>query len=138
MKRLRGIIFSGIALLLPTVITLWVLYKLFILLDGLLRNLVAARLGVDAPGIGVAAIVVIIFLAGLFDSNFIGKRLIGFYNRILGRIPVLSSIYTTFKQVSEALLQEGAAGFKKVGLVEFPRRGACLPRRPISATRSRQ
>jgi len=124
MKRLRSIILAGLALLLPTVVTIWVLYKLFIFLDGILRGLIAALIGVDAPGIGVAAIIFVVILAGLLASNFIGKRLIHFYNRILERIPVLSSIYRTFKQVSEALLREDMTGFKKVGLVEFPRRGA--------------
>ncbi len=124
MKKLRAIIFSGIALLLPTVITLWVLYKLFIFLDGILRSILAAYTGFDVPGIGIAAIVVIVLLAGLFADNFIGKRLVGWYNRIFERIPILGSIYGTFKQVSQALLQDGSTGFKKVGLVEFPRRGA--------------
>jgi uncharacterized membrane protein len=124
MKNLRTIIFSGIALLLPTVITLWVLYKLFVFLDGILRSVIAAYTRVDVPGIGVAGIVVIVVLAGLFANNFIGKRLISWYNSIFERIPILRSIYGTFKQVSEALLQDGSAGFKKVGLVEFPRRGA--------------
>ena len=124
MKKLRSIVFSGIALLLPTVITIWVLYKLFIFLDGILRSLIASHTGVDVPGIGVAAIIVVVLLAGLFANNYIGKRLIGLYNRVLDRIPILSSIYRTFKQVSEAFLREGSTGFKKVGLVEFPRRGS--------------
>jgi uncharacterized membrane protein len=124
MKKLRDIVFSGIAILLPTVITLWVLYKLFLFLDGILRNLVAAWTGLDAPGIGVAAIIVVVLLAGVFASNFIGKKLLGLYNGVLDRIPVLSSIYRTLKQVSDALLKDSSKGFKKVALVEFPRRGA--------------
>jgi uncharacterized membrane protein len=101
MKNLRTIIFSGIALLLPTVITLWVLYKLFVFLDGILRSVIAAYTRVDVPGIGVAGIVVIVVLAGLFANNFIGKRLISWYNSIFERIPILRSIYGTFK-VSKA------------------------------------
>lgn len=124
MKWMRRIVFSGLAILLPTVITLWVLYKLFVFLDSLLRNLIATHTGVNVPGIGVAAIVVIVLLAGLFASNVIGRRLIDWYNRLLGRIPVLSSIYRTLKQVSEVVLQDQSSGFRKVGLVEFPRRGA--------------
>ena len=124
MKKLRGIVLSGLAILLPTVITVWVLYKLFVFLDSLLRSLIAARLGVDVPGIGVAAIIVIVLLTGLLGGNLIGKKLLNWYNSILDRIPVLSSVYRTLKQVSEAVLQDSSKGFKKVGLVEFPRRGA--------------
>jgi uncharacterized membrane protein len=124
MRRLRSIVLAGLALLLPTVISIWVLYKLFVFLDGLLRNLIARYTGVDAPGIGVAAVIVIVLLAGLFAGNYVGKRLIGLYNSILERIPVFSSVYRTFKQVSEAVLRENPTGFRKVGLVEFPRRGA--------------
>ncbi len=124
MKKLRGIVFSGLAILLPTVITVWVLYKLFLFLDGLLRSLIANYTGVDAPGIGVAGVVVIVLLTGLFAGNFMGRKLLGWYNGLLDRIPVLRSIYRTIKQVSEAVLQDGSTGFKKVALVEFPRRGA--------------
>jgi uncharacterized membrane protein len=124
MKKLRRIVLSGLAILLPTVITLWVLYKLFVFLDSILRSLIATHTGVDVPGIGVAAIVVIVLLTGLLASNFIGKKLLGWYNRVLDRIPVLSTIYKTLKQVSEAVLQDQAEGFKRVGLVEFPRRGS--------------
>jgi len=124
MKKLRGIVFSGLAILLPTVITVWVLYRLFVFLDGLLRSLIAANLGVDVPGIGVAAIIVIVLLTGLLAGNFIGKKLLKWYNGLLDRIPVLSSVYRTLKQVSEAVLQDSSKGFKKVALVEFPRRGA--------------
>jgi uncharacterized membrane protein len=124
MKKLRGIIFTGLAILLPTVITLWVLYKLFMFLDNLLRSLIASQTGVDVPGIGLAAIIVVVLLTGLLASNFIGKKLLGWYNRILDRIPVLSTLYKTLKQVSEAILQDQSKGFKKVGLVEFPRRGS--------------
>ncbi|MGD9402030.1 MAG: DUF502 domain-containing protein [bacterium] len=124
MKWLRRVVFSGLAILLPTVITLWVLYKLFVFLDNLLRSLIATHTSLDVPGIGVAAIIVIVLLAGLFASNVIGRKLIDWYNRLLGRIPVLSSIYRTLKQVSEAVLKDQSTGFRKVGLVEFPRRGA--------------
>ncbi len=123
MKKLRGIVLSGLAILLPTVIMLWVLYRLFVFLDGILRSLIAEYLGVDAPGIGVAAIVVIVLLTGLVTNNIVGRKLLSWYNSVLARIPVLSSIYRTLKQVSEALLQDNSRGFKKVGLVEFPRRG---------------
>jgi uncharacterized membrane protein len=124
MKRLQRIVFTGLAILLPTVIMIWVLYKLFLFLDGLLRSLIAAWVGVDAPGIGVAAIVVVVLLTGLVGGNLVGRKVLGWYNNVLERIPVLSSIYRTLKQVSEALLQDSASGFKKVALVEFPRRGA--------------
>lgn len=124
MRKFRRIVFTGLAILLPTVITLWVLYKLFLFLDSLLRSLIARYTGLDAPGIGLAGVIVIVLLAGLFASNFIGRKLLNWYNRILDRIPVLSSLYRTLKQVSEALLQDPSKGFKKVALVEFPRRGA--------------
>lgn len=124
MKKLQRIILSGLAILLPTVITIWVLYRLFVFLDSLLRSLIAAHVGVDAPGIGVAAIIVIVLLTGLIGGNFVGRKLLKWYNNVLDRIPVLSSIYRTLKQVSEAILQDKSSGFKKVGLVEFPRRGA--------------
>jgi uncharacterized membrane protein len=121
---MRRIILSGIAILLPTVVTLWVLYKLFLFLDGILRALIARFTGFDAPGIGVAAIVGIVLLAGLFASNVIGKRLLSWYNRLLERIPFLSWIYRTLRQVSDAVLQDTSRGFKKVCLVEFPRTGS--------------
>jgi uncharacterized membrane protein len=124
MRWFRRYLLAGLALVLPTVVTAYVLWFLFTKLDGILGAYLREKTGLAFPGIGLAAIVAILLLAGMMASNLIGKRLIRFFQRGLESIPLFNRVYVAVRQISETLLSERSNVFRQVALVEYPRRGA--------------
>lgn len=122
-RRLRNYIITGILIWLPVVITLYVLWFGFKSLDAILGNLIAHYVGMRIPGVGLATTMLIIFFTGLFAANYFGKRLIVFGERMVIRIPLVRSIYLTVKQVVDAFMHGTNVAFKKVALIEYPRKG---------------
>jgi uncharacterized membrane protein len=76
------------------------------------------------PGIGVVVAVLVVFVTGLLAANFIGQRLVRFWEGVLARIPVVKSIYYGVKQVSDTVLADTGLAFRKVLLVQYPRHGS--------------
>jgi uncharacterized membrane protein len=109
----------------PLGITIWVLHFLVTTLDQtLLLFPESARpdrlLGMHIPGFGVLLSFAILFLTGVIAANFFGARLIRMWESALGRIPVVKSIYSSVKQVSDTLLSDSGNAFRKALLVQFP------------------
>ncbi len=120
---------TGLLIWVPLAITAWVLMSIIGTMDGTLQLLPAAvhprrLLGVDIPGGGALLTLLIILLTGLLATNFIGQRLIRWWESLLARIPVVNSIYNSVKQVSDTLFSSSGNAFRKALLVEYPRRGA--------------
>ena len=116
-------------LLRPPRITLWVLHFLVTTLDQtlLLFPEVArpdALIGFHIPGFGALLSFGISLLTGVIAANFFGARLIRFWEGVFGRIPVVKSIYSSVKQVSDTLLSDSGNAFRKALLVEFPHENA--------------
>ena len=124
MRWLRRYLLAGLAVVLPTVVTAYVLWFLFTKLDGILGSYLREKTGLTFPGIGLAAIVVILLLAGIMASNLIGKRLIRFLQKGLESIPLFNRVYVAIRQISETLLSERSNVLRQVALIEYPRRGA--------------
>ena len=80
-------------------------------------------LGFHMPGMGVFLTLLIVLLTGVVTANFIGQRLVHFWNEILRRIPVVNSIYSSVKQVSDTLFSSSGEAFRKALLVQWPREG---------------
>lgn len=117
---LRRYFITGILVLAPVVITFWVLYNVFNILEGRFAGLFAAW-GRYIPGLGFIAGVVIITAVGWVASQYIGRRLIGWVESLVARIPVVSRIYRAAQQVGEAVLGRNRSLFQAVVLVEYPR-----------------
>ncbi|MCC7326175.1 MAG: DUF502 domain-containing protein [Burkholderiales bacterium] len=120
---------AGLLVWVPLGITLWVLHFLITTLDQtLLLFPTEARpdtlLGYHVPGLGVVLSFGILLLTGVVAANFLGARLIRVWEAVLGRIPVVKSIYSSVKQVSDTLLSDSGNAFRKALLVEFPHDGA--------------
>ena len=81
-------------------------------------------MGIHIPGFGVVLSFAILLLTGVIAANFFGARLIRFWEGVLGRIPVVKSIYSSVKQVSDTLLSDSGNAFRKALLVEFPHEGS--------------
>jgi uncharacterized membrane protein len=124
----RKYIITGLLIWIPLVITIWVLKLVVDTLDQTLL-LVPAQwrtesfLGFHVPGLGVILTLVIVFVTGVFATNFLGARLLALWNGILHRIPVVNSIYSSVKQISDTLFSSGGQAFRKALLVQWPREG---------------
>lgn len=120
---------TGLLIWVPLVITAWVLSIIVNTLDQTLhllpevlhpRNL----FGFSIPGVGALLTLAIILFTGLLAANFIGEKLVRWWNALLSRIPVVNSVYKAVKQVSDTLFAPNGNAFRKALLVEYPRHGA--------------
>jgi uncharacterized membrane protein len=119
---------TGLLIWIPLVITIWVLKLVVDVLDQSLLLLPTALhterwLGVHIPGLGAILTLVIVFLTGLFATNFFGAQLIELWHEILHRIPVVNSIYSSVKQISDTLFSSSGQAFRKALLVQWPQEG---------------
>ena len=125
---MKKYLITGLLIWIPLVITLWVLKFIVDALDQTLLLLPQAFrtenwLGLHVPGMGVVMTLVIVFLTGLATTNLIGARLVDFWHEILHRIPVVNSIYSSVKQISDTLFSSSGQAFRKALLVQWPREG---------------
>lgn len=128
MPSLRKWLFTGLLVIVPVAITLAVLDWLVGLLDKTLLILPSnwhpdRVLGFHVPGFGLVLTVVILLVVGAIASNFVGRKLVEWGDRLVSRIPVVRSIYSSVKQVSDTLFSEGGNAFRKAVLVQWPREG---------------
>jgi uncharacterized membrane protein len=75
------------------------------------------------PGLGIIALLIFIFLIGLLTANFVGKKLLDLWERLLKKVPVVSSIYSALKQIVDSFSMQGSGNFSRVVLIEYPRKG---------------
>lgn len=133
---LRQDFFAGLAILLPLVITLWVLNILFGLVHGVstpfilrLLRLLGAPLVDDpafaryvVPVIGLCVTLVVVLLVGVFAANYLGRRIVTAFDRLMLRIPVIKGIYGAARQLLDAF-KTTSTTFRRVVAVEYPRPG---------------
>jgi uncharacterized membrane protein len=120
---------TGLLIWVPLAITAWVLSLIATAADQSLLLLPEAirphqLLGFDIPGAGVVMTLLIILITGLLAANFIGQRLVGWWEKLLARIPVVNSIYNSVKQVSDTLFSSSGNAFRKALLIQYPRAGS--------------
>ncbi|MBC7696777.1 MAG: DUF502 domain-containing protein, partial [Bacteroidia bacterium] len=119
---------TGLLVLVPLCITIWVLSSLIGIMDQSLLLLPTswrpkAITGFEIPGVGALLTLLIIFVTGLIATNFFGKQLILLWESLLARVPVVKSIYASVKQVSDTLFSDSGNAFRHAVLVQFPRQG---------------
>lgn len=128
--HLRRVLGAGLLVVIPLGLTIFILRFLFNLADGFfapaIRKAAELLLGKDhyIPGLGMIAGIVVLYLAGLLATNLLGRRLVGLGDRLLARIPLVKSIYSSSKQLTEVLSQGGKDSFRRAVWVEFPRQGS--------------
>ena len=119
---------TGLLIWVPLAITAWVLSLIASVADQSLRLLPDSAhphsiIGVDIPGAGIVLTLLIILVTGLLAANFIGQRLVSWWEQLLARIPVVNSIYNSVKQVSDTLFSSSGNAFRKALLIQYPREG---------------
>jgi len=128
MPTLRRYLIAGLLLWLPLGVTVLVVKLLVDFMDKTLL-LIPERfqpdvvLGFHIPGLGLVLSVAIVLFTGVIVANFFGKRLLSFWEAILAKIPLVRTIYHSVKQVVETLLSSNGKSFRKVMLIEYPRKG---------------
>lgn len=120
---------TGLLIWVPLVITGWVLSLIINTLDQSLRLLPESvhpqsLVGFAIPGAGAVLTLLMIFLTGLLAANFIGQKLVGWWDKLLSRIPVVNSVYKSVKQVSDTLFAPNGNAFRKALLVQYPHQGS--------------
>ena len=125
---LRKYFITGLLIWIPLVITIWVLKVIFDALDQSLLLLpvefrTESWLGVHIPGLGAVLTLAVIFGTGVFATNFFGARLVEIWHEVLHRIPVVNSIYSSVKQISDTLFSSSGQAFRKALLVQWPHPG---------------
>ncbi|HEY6722116.1 MAG TPA: DUF502 domain-containing protein [Burkholderiales bacterium] len=126
---MKKYLITGLLIWIPLAITIWVLELIVSSMDQSLLLLPPqyqpqALLGHRIPGLGALLTVVVVFVTGVLASNILGQRLLSFWENVLGRIPVVKTIYNGVKQVSDTLFAPGGQAFSKALLVQYPRAGS--------------
>ena len=120
---------TGLLIWVPLVITGWVLSLIVSTLDQSLRLLPTAihpqnLVGFAIPGAGAVLTLAMILVTGLLAANFIGQKLVTWWEKLLARIPVVNSVYNSVKQVSDTLFSPNGNAFRQALLVQYPRQGS--------------
>jgi uncharacterized membrane protein len=120
---------TGLLIWVPLVITGWVLSLIVSTLDQSLRLLPEAIhpqhiFGFPIPGVGALLTLAMILFTGLLAANFIGQKLVVWWDKLLSRIPVVNTVYKSVKQVSDTLFAPNGNAFRKALLVQYPRQGS--------------
>jgi uncharacterized membrane protein len=128
MSTLRRYFVAGLLVWIPLGITLWVLSLLVDLMDQSLLLLPAqwrsdALFGFHVPGLGIILTVAIVLATGALAANFFGRKLLALGDHLLGRVPVVRSIYGGVKQISDTLFSPEGKAFRRAVLVRYPHQG---------------
>jgi uncharacterized membrane protein len=128
MAAIRRWLLAGLLVLVPLAVTVWLLNWFIGTLDQTLQILPETwhpdkLLGFHIPGFGVLLAFAIVLLIGAVATNFFGKKLVRWWDALLSRIPIVRSIYSSVKQVSDTLFSENGNAFRKALLVQWPREG---------------
>ena len=128
MNRLRRYLVAGLLVWLPLVATYVVLAFSIRLIDRSLLLLPPSMrpenlIGFPIPGLGVILTLLLVLLTGLIVANFFGRKLVGAWESLLSRIPLVRSVYGAVKQITASLFADASQSFREVVLVEYPRRG---------------
>ena len=134
---MKKYVIAGLLVWLPLSITIWVLTSVLGLLDGVFGWLLSASQAVlphaalapiemlrQIPGLGVIVMLAGLLLTGVFATNMVGQWWLRQGHRLLNKIPIVKSIYSSVKQVSDTLFSSSGNAFREAVLVQYPREGS--------------
>lgn len=127
-KKLKKIFFTGLAVIIPIGLTLYILFFLIDMMDGLLKIMPVkyhpdTLIGMHIPGLGIIVTLVLIFVCGLVMTSYVGNKIVRSGEDLVDRIPFVRSIYQATKRLSDSMFTDRSSSFKRVVLAEFPRKG---------------
>jgi uncharacterized membrane protein len=128
-SRIRNYFLTGLIVAGPVAVTLWLVWTFVTWVDNWVRPFIPLSylpetyLPVKIPGFGLIIAFVVLTLLGFLTANLVGRTLLEFGERMLGRMPIVRPIYKTMKQIFQTLFSKSESSFRRVGLVEFPAPG---------------
>jgi len=120
---LRRSFLSGVAIIVPVILTIIVLGALLSFFDEWIQPIFKTIIGTKIPGLGLIFTIVMITLTGALTRNIIGRKLLGYWDKVLLHIPVVKNVYGAIKQVFATFSRDDQSSFKKVVLFEYPSEG---------------
>ncbi len=128
MNTLRKYLIAGLLVWLPLAATVFIIKLVVDLLDLTILLLPVeyqpeALLGFSVPGLGVILAISILIITGMLAANLLGRQLVGLWEGLLSRIPLVRTIYNSIKQITTTVLTSGGKSFRKVVMIEYPRKG---------------
>ncbi len=129
LTRFRNYFFTGIVVVAPVGITMWLAWQVITFLDYRVKPLIPeiynpeTYLPFSIPGLGLVATVVVLTVIGALAANYSGRLLVRTGERLVDRMPVVRGVYGALKQIFETVLRQSSGSFRQVVLVEYPRRG---------------
>ena len=125
--HLRKVIVQGLIIVVPLAITFWVLRLVFNLMDGFLGPLIEDTIGRDLPGIGIAAMLLLVYVAGqLWELSRLSRRMIEAIQKWLLSIPIVGAVYSPARQLIDSFSGTSDTGFKRVVMIEYPKAGTWM------------
>jgi len=129
LARLRGSFLTGLVVIAPVGLTIWLLLTVIGWIDGFVLPLVPQTMrpeqyiGINLRGVGVIIFLLFTIVVGWIAKGIIGRSMISFAEGLVDRMPVVRSIYSGIKQISETVFAQSERSFDKACLVQYPRRG---------------
>lgn len=114
---------TGLLVIVPIAVTVWTFWALFNFVDGLLAPAVADRLGRHVPGVGLLVAILLVLFMGVFATNVAGRRILGWLDGFLYRIPIFRNVYSAVKQLLNAFSPDNQVAFKEFVLVPHGEKG---------------
>ena len=125
--HLRKVMAEGLIIVVPLAITFWVLRLVFNLMDGFLGPLIEDTIGRDLPGIGIAAMLILVYVAGqLWELSRLSRRMIEAIQKWVLSIPIVGAVYSPARQLIDSFSGTSDTGFKRVVLIEYPKAGTWM------------
>ena len=121
-QNFRSKLFAGIATALPLFLTYVLLEFLFITLDEMSRPILD-KIGLKIPGLGIVLTILLIFFLGVLVTNFLGRKIFNIGERIVKKVPVVNTIYSTLKQITETFTKGTSDTFQGAIYIQYPRQG---------------
>ena len=125
--HLRKVMTQGLIIVVPLAITFWVLRLVFNMIDGFLGPLIEDTIGRDLPGVGIVAMLLLVYIAGqLWELSRLSRRMIEGIQRWLLSIPIVGAVYSPARQLIDSFSGTSDTGFKRVVLIEYPKAGTWM------------
>ncbi len=121
-QNFRSKLFAGIATALPLFLTYVLLEFLFITLDEM-SGPILDKIGLKIPGLGIVLTILLIFFLGVLVTNFLGRKIFNIGERIVKKVPVVNTIYSTLKQITETFTKGTSDTFQGAVYIQYPRQG---------------
>jgi uncharacterized membrane protein len=116
-RQLRNKFVTGLVVIVPIAVSVWTFLELFTFVDGLLAPLFHDTLPIHIPGLGLLVAILLVLLMGIFATNVVGRRILGWLDTLLYRIPIFRNVYTAVKQLLNAFSPDNLVAFKEFVLV---------------------